>query len=78
MVPDGRTDGMDGQTQGRRQNYIPPTSSGIKTNSFTMIISLKVSFLAYLSSSGGIRHLDFKNVVANKFVLTEMMIIAIW
>ena len=38
MVPDGqkvrtdgRTDGMDGQTEwtdGRRQNYIPPTSSG--------------------------------------------------
>ena len=38
MVPDrqkvwtdgqteGRTDGMDGQTDGRRQNYIPPTSS---------------------------------------------------
>ena len=24
MDPDGRTDGMDG----RRQNYIPPTSSG--------------------------------------------------
>ena len=28
MVPDGRTDGMDGRTHGRRQNYIPPTSSG--------------------------------------------------
>ena len=32
MVPDGRTDGMDGRTDGRthgrRQNYIPPTSSG--------------------------------------------------
>ena len=35
MVPDrqkvrtdGRTDGMDGPTDGRRQNYIPPTSSG--------------------------------------------------
>ena len=25
---DGRTDGMDGRTHGRRQNYIPPTSSG--------------------------------------------------
>ena len=32
MVPDGRTDGRngrtDGRTHGRRQNYIPPTSSG--------------------------------------------------
>ena len=31
MVPDRQkvwTDGMDGQTDGRRQNYIPPTSSG--------------------------------------------------
>ena len=31
MVPDRkkvRTDGMDGRTHGRRQNYIPPTSSG--------------------------------------------------
>ena len=31
MVPDRqkvRTDGTDGQTDGRRQNYIPPTSSG--------------------------------------------------
>ena len=28
MIPDGRTDGMDGRTHGRRQNYIPPTSSG--------------------------------------------------
>ena len=28
MVPDRRTDGMDGQTDGRRQNYIPLTSSG--------------------------------------------------
>ena len=25
---EGRTDGMDGRTHGRRQNYIPPTSSG--------------------------------------------------
>ena len=24
----GRMDGMDGRTHGRRQNYIPPTSSG--------------------------------------------------
>ena len=34
MVPDRqkcrRTDEMDGQTDGRRQNYIPPTSSGDK------------------------------------------------
>ena len=34
MVPDGWTDGMDGRTDGpthgRRQNYIPPTSSGDK------------------------------------------------
>ena len=30
MVPDGQTDGMDGQTDGRCQNYIPPTSSGDK------------------------------------------------
>ena len=37
MVPDrqkgwtdGRTDGMDGRTHGRRQNYIPPTSLGDK------------------------------------------------
>ena len=32
MVPDGWTDGRngrtDGRTHGRRQNYIPPTSSG--------------------------------------------------
>ena len=28
MNPDGRTDGMDGRTHGRRQNYIPPTLSG--------------------------------------------------
>ena len=31
MVPDGQkvwTDGQNGRTQGRRQNYIPPTSSG--------------------------------------------------
>ena len=31
MVPDRqkvRTDRMDGRTHGRRQNYIPPTSSG--------------------------------------------------
>ena len=28
MDPDGWTDGMDGQTHRRRQNYIPPTSSG--------------------------------------------------
>ena len=27
MVPDGRT---EGRTHGRRQNYIPPTSSGDK------------------------------------------------
>ena len=26
----GRTDGMDGRTDRRRQNYIPPTSSGDK------------------------------------------------
>ena len=30
MVPDGRTDGRNGRTDGRRQNYIPPTSSGDK------------------------------------------------
>ena len=28
MDPDGRTEWTDGQTHGRRQNYIPPTSSG--------------------------------------------------
>ena len=28
MNPDGRTDGMDGRTDGRSQNYIPQTSSG--------------------------------------------------
>ena len=31
MVPDRqkvRTDGRNGRTHGRRQNYIPPTSSG--------------------------------------------------
>ena len=28
MVPYGRTDVMDGRTDGRRQNYIPPTLSG--------------------------------------------------
>ena len=31
MVSDGQivwTDGMDGETHGRSQNYIPPTSSG--------------------------------------------------
>ena len=39
MVPDRqkvRTDGMDGRTDGRRQNYIPPTSSGDnKISNFT-------------------------------------------
>ena len=25
---DGRKDGIDGRTHGRRQNYIPPTASG--------------------------------------------------
>ena len=28
MVPDGRTDRRNGRTDGRSQNYIPPTSSG--------------------------------------------------
>ena len=28
MVPDGRTDERNGRTDGRRQNYIPPTLSG--------------------------------------------------
>ena len=36
MVPDGQTDGRngrtDGRTHGRRQNYIPPTSSGDNKN----------------------------------------------
>ena len=41
MVPDrqkvrtdGRTEWTDGQTDGRRQNYIPPTSSGDKNAAF--------------------------------------------
>ena len=29
---DGWTDGMDGRTDGRRQNYIPPTLSGDNNN----------------------------------------------
>ena len=39
MVPDGRTDGMDGRTHGRRQNYIPPTSSG--DNNFSRLYSFE-------------------------------------
>ena len=39
MVPDRqkvRTDGRNGRTDGRRQNYIPPTSSGDnKTGMYT-------------------------------------------
>ena len=35
MVPDGRTEWTDGRTHGRRQNYIPPTSSGDKKPSDT-------------------------------------------
>ena len=48
MVPDGRTDGMDGRTDrrthGRCQNYIPPTSSGDKNRTQTENI-LIMSFL---------------------------------
>ena len=36
MVPDGRTDGMDGRN-GRSQNYIPPTSSGDKNKGTDML-----------------------------------------
>ena len=45
MVPDRqkvRTDGRDGQTHGRRQNYIPPTSSG-DNNRFKKTDSLGIS-----------------------------------
>ena len=35
-------------------------NANTKTNSFIMIILLKASYLVYLSSSGGIRHLDLK------------------
>ena len=59
MVPDGQkvqTDGMDGRkggrTHGRRQNYIPPTSSGdnntiyISSRSRSRLIGLVSQFLA--------------------------------
>ena len=41
MVPDGRTDGMDG----RRQNYIPPTSSGDKNVQETFKLSPQNHFI---------------------------------
>ena len=50
MVTDGRTEWTDGRMHGRRQNYIPPTSSGdnysmqslyIKNKSFLCVSSLR-------------------------------------
>ena len=40
MNPDGRTDGIFGRTDGRRQNYILPTSSGDKKKSYICTISI--------------------------------------
>ena len=39
MNPDGRTDRMDGRTHGRRQNHIPPTSSGDNNVYFDNMVS---------------------------------------
>ena len=42
MVPDRqkvRTDGMDGRTDGQRQNYIPPTLSRDKKTTFSCSLS---------------------------------------
>ena len=38
MVPDRQKVWTDGQTHGRRQNYIPPTSSGDKKGHYSLII----------------------------------------
>ena len=47
MVPDGRNGRTDGRTHGRRQNYIPPTSSGDKKkkNSLIHILSAQKNSL---------------------------------
>ena len=47
MVPDGRTDGMDG----RHRNYIPPTSSGDNKDNFGYLVPTKneVIYIHYTS-----------------------------
>ena len=54
MWTDGRKDGRNGRTHGRRQNYIPPTSSGDKkknTLSELLFVSLTWTPLAKIPGS---------------------------
>ena len=44
MVPDGRTEWTDGQTHGRRQKYIPPTSWGDNKNTCTQLCAVRHYF----------------------------------
>ena len=42
---DGWTDGRNGRTDGRRQNYIPPTSSGDNNNNSSKKKEKKITVL---------------------------------
>ena len=74
MVPDrqkvrtdGRTDGMDGRTHGRRQNYIPPTSSG--DNKTVLIQESRQNISSYVV----VRSITFNLILQHGHILKKLI-----